>query len=252
MREVGDFSRVDSGLWSAVGDMAMLRGLIHLLIVIGLIGLVFSIIVFIATFVGEELYSKPFCLSSGCVSDFVEDYGAPLQILAGTLSFLTSIAAVGGILVALLTYITTNKTNVLTSHITHLSGFQQYVGNELKSAGVISPTSIDVFKFYNLIFPESKEGRMIVGSGYEESIEGLNAAMNYYENVATRPKRPYSYKQHQKMMQLEFAKIGFTIREAPKNDYYEVEEAMLDLIRKTNASFCQSRVLPAIVARKYQ
>jgi len=45
--------------------------------------------------------------------------------------------------------------------------------------------------------------------------------------------------------------ISIEIDKMPRNDFYEVEDQILSLIRNVNRTFCYSSYIPEIVERRY-
>lgn len=137
---------------------------------------------FAATVVSKNYLSLPLCFDNSCITYFLKEFDQTFVIAKGTLDFLVAVATTGGIIVALLNYLSSANTSALSNHIAHFSIFQEYINSEVSKRNRVSPTSIDVLKLYNLIFSTSRRGRTDISIEYINFISKLNLLIDESNN----------------------------------------------------------------------
>jgi hypothetical protein len=163
-----------------------------------------------------------------------------------------AVATAGGILVALWNYFSVVENSALANHISHFSTFQTYLNNEISKRSRIHAGSIDTFHWYNMIFPNSKSGSMIVADGYKGFVGDLNAKISNSNFLASTPTgESFRYKPHQVAMKSQLEKIGILIPLQPRVEYYEIEDQLFSLISCVNNAFCVGGNVEMLTERKY-
>lgn len=223
-----------------------LRFFLYCLLTVAGIGAVLAYLTFFTGIYSSRELS--FCLSSGCLSGFLDTQKETVRILSGTLSILVSISTIGAIIVALMTYISTMKTSALTNHISHLKTFQDYVLNEVEKFPSVSKTSINTLVWYNIIYDRSRDGDMTISTKYRTEIKEISKEIelsNTYSNDATQPS--FSYLEHQTTLIEALNKIGLIAARDTRAGFFESEEQLFSLIDNVNKEFCgdDSLTLPA-------
>lgn len=221
------------------------------LLFIAVIGLAFSVSVFLITGFSGEFF-RPFCLTNGCVKKFLELFDQSFLILSATLSLLVGITTVGGIIVALMSYLNSANATALSNHISHYSIFQNYIALEISKRNRIAPASVDVFVWYNLIFSNSRIGRTTISDEYCSVISILNNEILFSNQQAINAiQGSFRYMPHQKRIIDSLKDLGIELSHQPRNDFYEVEDQIFSLISSLNKSFCYSDKVPALLKRNY-
>lgn len=215
-------------------------------------GIIFTGVSFAATAQKLRTFSQPFCFTNTCLTSFFNDFSQSLAIGKATLDFLVAVATSGGIVVALLGYLSSANTAALSNHIAHFSIFQEYVQNEVAKRNRIAPASIDVLKFYNLIFSTSRRGKTDVSEDYIKFVSDLNLLIIKSNDQAQHAiDGSFRYKPHQVQIRDHLDKAGVTVFLSPRNDFFEMEDQVFALIDRINQSFCYSTKVPQILKKQY-
>ncbi|WP_141681072.1 retron Ec48 family effector membrane protein [Pseudomonas moraviensis] len=221
------------------------------LLFIAVIGLAFSVSVFLITGFSGEFF-RPFCLTNGCVKKFLELFDQSFLMLSATLNLLVGITTVGGIIVALMSYLNSASATALSNHISHYSIFQNYIALEISKRNRIAPASVDVFVWYNLIFSNSRIGRTTISDEYCNVISILNNEILFSNQQAIKAiQGSFRYMPHQKRIIDSLKDLGIELSHQPRNDFYEVEDQIFSLISSLNKSFCYSDKVPTLLKRNY-
>lgn len=216
------------------------------------VGIVLSVVVFIATgtFGGE--FARSICFSNDCVDLFFELFEQSFVILDGTLQLLVGLATIGGIVVALMSYLSGVGATALSNHISHFSIFQEYLASEISKRDRISPSSIDVFVWYNFIFSESRAGKTTISDRYCHAIESISNEIEFSNQQAkTAVQGSFRYMPHQQRVINAVSVLGITLTHQPRNEFYEIEDQIFSLISSVNESFCYSERIPKLLKRNY-
>ncbi|WP_405123926.1 retron Ec48 family effector membrane protein [Pseudomonas sp. M20] len=221
------------------------------LFLVAALGVVFSVAVLMVTgFSGQ--FSRPLCFNNECIKKFLEVFDQSFLILSATLSLLVGVTTIGGIIVALMSYLNSANATALTNHISHFSIFQNYVVAEVSKRNRISQTSVDAFVWYNLIFSESRTGRMSVSDSYCGLVSALNAEIFISnEQARTAAQGSFRYMSHQKRIIDSLCSLGIVLSHQPRNEFYEIEDQIFALISSLNKSFCYSEKVPKLLKRNY-
>jgi hypothetical protein len=217
------------------------------------VGCMLAIGVFISEIYFQDFDKGHFCFSHRCVREFVEaTCGKPLVVISETIQLIVSLATVGGIYLALKTYISNLNNSKLANHISHFSIFNNYINDELNRNTSIKRRSISVLAWYNVIFDSSRQGNLEISNKYIDFMNQLNNEINSSNLMASKATGGFfRYVDHQVRIQNTLRMISIEIDKMPRNDFYEVEDQILSLIRNVNRTFCYSSYIPEIVERRY-
>ncbi|EKN3489588.1 retron Ec48 family effector membrane protein [Yersinia enterocolitica] len=217
-----------------------------------LLGVMLSLSVFIVTGFDEKLFSSDLCFTNDCMKSTISKYSESLSIINGTLTLIISLSTLGGIFIALFSYINSVKTSALGNHIAHLKIFQDYINEELKKRERISPSSIDSLYWYNLIFTNSREGNVSVSNKYIEEIKKINSSIEISNLKSTNASNgSFRFVEHQHLIINTLCNLGITMHTQPRIQFKEAEDQVIDLIQCINESFCFTPTLPTILTRIY-
>lgn len=238
---------------AVLGQHPYLKYLIILLTSIGMIGFCIFLIVFITIFFAGKLYLLPLCFSNKCFVSLYDNYSSAFAVAKSTLDLIVIAATVGAIFVALLSYLSTLKSSYFTNHISHLSLFQSFFVEEVRKRDLLSISSFDPHKIYNLIYSNSRGGDMSLSEAYFEFVGRVNKVIsdsNFKSYKAT--KGPFIYKDHQAEMIRTLEGIGFNLQFMPKKDFYEIESQVLSLLDSISKSFCGGDARTEFERRMYR
>lgn len=197
-------------------------------------------------------FHEEFCFSNECYLDFYNGFEAAFLLGASLIKFILGLATVGGILVALLSYVSTQDANALSNHLSHFSVFQNYVKSEIDRRPLVSLSSVDILKWYNFIFSESRSGVTTVSDEYVDFVKSLNKKIYYSNRQALYAENgSFRYVPHQSRIIEALSPIGINIDRAPRNHFFEAEQDMFSVIRAVNSEFCFGRWLPEITESRY-
>lgn len=217
-----------------------------------IIGLGLAAAIAIATIYDEKLHLLSVCLNSNCVNRLAKSIEAALATAKATLDFGVAIATIGGIFVALLSYLSTASNAALTNHIEHLKVFTEYIEAELEKRDRLSRSNFDLLLLYEKIFSQSRNGKTTVSEGYKNFLIALNTIITESnERCSVGTPGGFSYKDHQRRVREHLIQVGITVYTAPRNDYFEMENQLFSLLHRISQSFCPPGVLPDVCTRKY-
>lgn len=221
------------------------------LLLVAAIGVLLSAMILIITGV-DGVFARPLCFNNGCIKKFLELFDQSFLILTVTLNLLVGLATIGGIIVALMSFLNSANATALTNHISHFSIFQNYVAVEISKRNRISPASVDTFVWYNLIFSNSRDGKTSISDEYCSVIAALNDEILFSnEQARTAIQGSFRYMPHQKRIIDALGCLGVALSHQPRNEFYEIEDQIFALISSLNKSFCFSNKVPELLKRQY-
>lgn len=201
----------------------------------------------------EGFFSREFCFNNSCISNFTNGYSQSILILQATFILLGLVASIGGIVVALLGYTNSVSVSALGNHISHFKIFQEYLSYEINKRDRLSASSFDIFKWYNTIFNKSRSGSTSISKDYCDLIKKMNHTINASNIACTKAKSgSFSYVNHQINITTLLRDFGIIHPRLPRNDYYEVEDQVFELIDNINREFCYSTSIESLVKRLYR
>jgi len=216
------------------------------------IGFAVSLGILIISLDEHNAFSQDLCLKPKCIDNFLLFSEHARQtfnyIASSSVAALTAI----GIYFAIMNYIGTARTNAISNHLSNLRTFNDFINQEITNDDRIKIGSIDVFRWYNLIFPKSKSGNLSIGEEYKRLISEIDNAIKESNKLCTSGDSPsFEYKPHQEKMREALKKIGITIELMPRNDFKDSEKSLYKIIDKTNKEFCGSNEIVQLSKPKY-
>lgn len=232
-------------------DYPYLNYLVAGLLLVAATGIMLSTITIVITGIDGE-FARPLCFNNECIKKFLQIYDQSFLILIATLNLLVGLATIGGIIVALMSFLNSANATALSNHISHFSIFQNYVALEISKRNRISPSSVDTFVWYNLIFSNSRNGKTSISDNYCAVISALNSEILFSnEQARTALQGSFRYMPHQKRIIDALGCMGIALGHQPRNEFYEIEDQIFSLISSLNKSFCFSDKVPELVKRQY-
>lgn len=206
-------------------------------------------------FITNKLFEKQFCFKAECITYFYSQFKDVVKIFDYLLKTLLTLITIFSIYYALKHYINSTTAAVINIHLTNLNTFKDYVTNEVEELRALNIKRLDFLKWYNLIYPDSREGSLLISPMYEEIIQEINDLIensnNCYEGKGEE-NTLFNYKQHQSQMIKKLNKIGISIGRAPRNNFRETEEVIFELVNKVNKEFCGRKGPKLIQKRRYK
>lgn len=241
-----------SWLRSRLSKIKPLNTLLLALALIALSGTAFAIIVFFKTAEKSDAFSQNMCFAGSCIENFAETFSQALAILNITGSLLGGVATLGGIIVALLSYINTAKSTAVSNHIAHLNIFITYIHGEIDKRDRLSKQGFDIMRWYNLMYQNSANGSLEISEDYKIFLKRLNADLNESNDLVKRTEHGgYRYKHHQENMKKRFTELGIELHSLPRLDFYEMESQLFAILCNVNDSFCRAGTVEKLAARNY-
>lgn len=198
----------------------------------------FSFVIFL--YVKNELYNYEICFNIGCI-DFLF---STLKPISGFISYYVElifyIFSIFGIYYALKNYISTSNAAIVNIHLSNLNTFKEYLFSETKSNS-IKFNDINVLKWYNLIYPNSRNGILEISDDYYEKIKNINeiiAESNRISSGLNSSNQGFDHKKHQSKMIVALKEIGIKLGRAPRNNFKDAEGVLFSIIDKVNKEFC--------------
>ncbi|WP_429210080.1 retron Ec48 family effector membrane protein [Aeromonas veronii] len=187
----------------------------------------------------DGLYQKSFCFDAKCIKTFLKAYEVIPTAINSVVQFFSYLFAVFGVYFALKTYISNLEALKTNIHLSHQNTFRSYIEMEIAKFDRISGKSLNLFRWYNLAFPESPSGNISVSPKYVLFIEEINRNINESnDESSTSPNGVcFDYKKHQGKMIRTLNKIGIKTNRMPRNSFYEIEGAIIDFIDQVNLEF---------------
>ncbi|MGK0393924.1 MAG: hypothetical protein ACJA0B_002107 [Alcanivorax borkumensis] len=211
----------------------------------------FFLAVFLTSGLGGHFYYD-ICFSNKCYLEFYDGFEAALLLGNFLIKLILGLATVGGIFIALLTYVSIQGANALSNHLSHFSVFQDYVKSEIDRRPLVSLSSVDILKWYNFIFSDSRSGVTTVSDEYVFFVKSLNEKISYSNRQALYAEDgSFKYVPHQTRIIEALYPIGINIDRAPRNHFFEAEQEMFSVLSAVNREFCFGRWLPEIAKSKY-
>ncbi|MFV7785288.1 retron Ec48 family effector membrane protein [Shewanella marisflavi] len=226
-----------------------LFSLIQIYTVISVIILLACVIFII---IDSSLYKTNVCFETQCIKRFFTEVKPIVPITEFLMKMLLSMTTIFGIYYALKNYLNTTNTSRISVHLTHMNTFKEYVLAEIENEPRINKKSIDILKWYNSAFPESRKGSLDVGKEYISKINILNAEIEESNNISTGTTiKAFKYQEHQDRIIKKLAQLGIHVNRMPKKDFFDVEEEIFELINKVNKELCLLNIEYRLKFRKY-
>lgn len=203
------------------------------------------------TMMKQEMYSLPFCLESNCISFMIKKMEGTINLAQALGWLVTLLTGLGGAYIALKTYVTGIRNSNITNHISHINMFRDFVNLEVSKRKRVSPSSVDIYIWYNKIFPNSKKGDLVFCSSYLESIKNVKKVIDEANDNISSLSGDYRYKDHQQKMIACLKVFGLEINRGPKNSFVEIEGEILEIIDSVNSTFISGHVILCLIERKY-
>ncbi|MBK4783585.1 MAG: hypothetical protein FT714_03640 [Pantoea sp. Pent] len=213
--------------------------------------LIALLIIIIITISDQKLYDRDLCFSSQCIATFSKEVEGITSLIQAFGWFLITFVTIYGVIIALRTYYAGVQNNNNTNHTTHLTMFRDFANSELAKRTSISPDKVNIYKWYSIMFPESRNGVFIASDSYIKMISEVRDVINQANSRITEVDKDYKYKVHQRNLILTFSTFGIVLSNGPKNTFVEVETQLFEFVDVMNNSFSTMKIELSKVDRKY-
>jgi len=221
------------------------------IIILCFVFLIVLSIIIISTISDQKLYDRDLCLSSQCIATFSKEVEGITSLIQAFGWFLITFVTIYGVIIALRTYYAGVQNNNNTNHTTHLTMFRDFANSELAKRNSISPDKVNIYKWYSIMFPESRNGVFIASDSYIKMISEVRDVINQANSHITEVNKDYKYKVHQRNLIMTFSKFGIVLSNGPKNTFIEVESQLFEFVDVMNNSFSTMKIELSKVDRKY-
>ncbi len=192
------------------------------------------------------------CFQRECFKQVAYLYKAPVAVASATLVALSAVATVGGIFVALQSYVANVRATAFSNHISQLNAFLNYVSSEIAKRPRVAAQSIDTFYWYRKIFADAGQGDLDISANYVELLQDLAKTIQTSNDLASHPSRErFRFVEHQQRMISALSDFGISMVRQPRLEFFEIEEQLLSMIVAVNFAFCPRSNLPALPSRLY-
>ncbi len=216
-----------------------------------LLSILFLFVSLFATIYSTKIYKFDFCIQSQCIDYFANKITGVVVLAQFFGWFITLVAALGGAIIALRTYVTGVGNSNITNHIAHFSMFRDFVNSEINKRKKISPDSVDVHLWYNVIFPESKSGRLECSQNYRDHLNNIKEVIDEANSHMSTLSGKYKYQTHQRKIIEAFANFGVVMNNGPKNIFIDIEYEVFGLIDSVNSTFVNESPVFCKMERRY-
>ena len=135
-----------------------------------------TILIFVLWFkiANADLFSRNFCSSAECIETFFSALKGMPELIEFLIKALVSWVTVYVVYHALRHYLNSISTSRSNLYLMHLNTFNTFLSSEIENYSRLDIKSFDVFKWYNLAYPEARFGVLEVGTDYKDFISSLN------------------------------------------------------------------------------
>jgi len=225
------------------------------LIILGLFfmfGVFLSIFVFLYVYVSGQYISRDVCFEKKCIQDFIDTFYISYSIFKTFFEFGIGAVTVLGIYFAVKNYFLNSDATKMYNHIEYLKLFDVFLINEVEKLDLISSKSINVFKLYNSINPNSKNGSLNDFKEYELIIWEINNEIyDSNKDIFDFGEYDFKYRNHQERLIKILSKIGVNLSKEKRLEFYIIERQVFCLINIVNKEFLGDCLLIDIEAIKY-
>jgi hypothetical protein len=109
-------------------------------------------------------------------------------------------------------------------------------------------------KWYNLIYPKSRNGILEISNEYYDKIKNINKIIDLSNRISSGSNpinQGFDHKKHQSEMIVALREIGIKLGRAPRNNFKDAEGVLLSIIDKVNKEFCGANGPDFIKAQNY-
>ncbi|MCK8130083.1 retron Ec48 family effector membrane protein [Pseudoalteromonas sp. 2CM39R] len=206
-------------------------------------------------YIEQSYFNRPFCFTQKCIKTFGLSFKDAFDFLEISLKLLFTSVTIFSIYFALRNYISATTAAKTTIHLTNLNTFKDYLISESKGENALNVKKIDILKWYNIIYPDSRFGELYVSETYKQKLSEINRLIDNSNSCFSGTSEEVSffdYKQHQTQMINLLKTIGISLPRSPRNSFKDNERSVFSLINKINKEFCGHNNATLIKAQNYR
>jgi len=216
-------------------------------------GLFLSIFIFLYIFISGNYIDRDICVEKGCIEDFISVFGFSYSIFKSFFDVVVGAITAVGIYFAIKNYFLNSESTKMYNHIENLKLFNDFVDSELNKLNLVSPKSINHFKLYNSIYPQSKKGVLKKSIRYEAVVIKINDEIRKSnDDVKSYSEYDFKYKVHQDRLIKILFDIGIELSSGTRLEFYKIERQVYEFINIVNKEFLGDCLLINIHEIKYE
>lgn len=199
---------------------------------------------YLSTLEATDSRQLNFCLSSQCIRNFAFIFSGPISIIKAGVFLIGAFVSISGVYIALKNYIVSVSSSALTGYVNHLNLFRSFITDEIEVKTHITRMGVDPFSWHLAMFPQASFGDINIYPSYNNLIETIIKEIEYTSSSITKPTSQirYDYKDHQTRIIKALSPLGISVSRMPKNNFFEAETQILDLIDSVNRTFAHSQI----------
>lgn len=191
----------------------------------------------------REFWSRKLCFGAACTNELMgllEEKALPLFISAKISLFIAALIAP---YIALKHYISTSSAQVFGNHIAHIGFFERFLRSEIAKRDRISPTSVDIYSIYRLMFPQ--RGESYLSEDFKEKAEAVKSVILTSNETRSETPQSFKFEVHQRKMIAALRQLGISAASTPRMDFLETEDQVLDLLEMLLWVFSEQKEMKA-------
>tara|TARA_R110001632_G_scaffold41641_1_gene104809 strand:+ start:38190 stop:38888 length:699 start_codon:yes stop_codon:yes gene_type:complete len=197
-------------------------------------------------YIQADYYNLDLCITYNCLSYFFSAFDGVVEIIEFYVVNLFYLISMVSLYVATQHYIKSNISTNMATHISNANTFKSHIEEDVLRSNIVGLSAIDSYKWYNIVYPESRNGFLLVSENYKDKIKIISKIIE-----ESNKDNKLDYKNHQSKMIPALKQIGIEVGRSPRNNFNETEQYVLKLIKKINKEFCFVDNQVSIVEAKY-
>lgn len=217
-----------------------------------LVFFVLVVIVFGIIFSGD--FSWGFCLTNECLNVVGLKYSMLLNLLKEITIFMGTLAAGIGVLVAWKTYDLSLQNSIMANHSANLKNFIDFSKIYISRNPNLDLDKIDLYKFYNVVFPNSRQGHFSKFDNYYDKLEKAKELVEYSNssyNNANETDLRFPYKNHQKRFIELFIEMGIDVDYRQRRDFEKIEKCIYLFVDSITQNFTAKKISLSEINKDY-
>lgn len=208
----------------------------YLIFSLVLLYLFFSIFLILNKVTSDDKISIIPCFTEQCLNTFTHLFPNFLALTSWFFTSMMIIITAIALRVSWKNFDESKRNSSFNNHINNIKFFTEHIERQLKHRSSIDDKSVDIHKFYNLIFPRSIEGIFSHSIEYDSATKSFRAYLIKVSNN-TNKKNQFDDRKHQTSVIKHVEKLGIIMINLHKKDFYKIEDDILFLIDSITKTF---------------
>ncbi|GKW51051.1 hypothetical protein NCCP2140_01040 [Pseudoalteromonas sp. NCCP-2140] len=195
---------------------------------------------------GAGTFSLDFCIQDRCLKYIYDRHQYFIELVIVINKFLAGLTAIFGVAYGYVAFIEQSKDRAFNNHLRNLEFFVSFIKSEIDRLDYLSQSSVDFNILYQLIYPNSSEGKMSNFDEYKRRVKELRDYVISYSNgykggIKKMPNSEVSFFNHKKKIIKLAKKFGIDVANLPKGDFFSVESDFFKLLDVITTTFTNER-----------